>query len=184
MEMNQFNISQVQGSLDLQNGVVLSCVVDAAETTQIVAGQAVKLATTGGGTPKVLALTANTQGTFGFVVRNLKDVSRGAGETLEVAIKGSVMYMTAGEAINPAQMVEVVYTTNKVIVSDGVNPIVGMALDKASADGDLIRVLIETPSVVQPITLDSINDVVLTSPTNTQVLKYNGTSWVNAADAT
>ena len=94
MEMNQFNISQVQGALDLQNGYVISCVVDAAETTQIVAGQAVKLATTGGGTPKVLAVTAATDKVFGFVVRNLKDISRGAGETLEIALAGSVMYMT------------------------------------------------------------------------------------------
>jgi hypothetical protein len=32
--------------------------------------------------------------------------------------------------------------------------------------------------------LSGLTDVVLTSPTNTQVLKYNGTNWVNATDAT
>lgn len=30
--------------------------------------------------------------------------------------------------------------------------------------------------------LDGLTDVILTSPTNGQVLKYNGTAWVNAAD--
>jgi hypothetical protein len=32
--------------------------------------------------------------------------------------------------------------------------------------------------------LDDLTDVIITSPTNSQVLKYNGTNWVNAADAT
>lgn len=31
--------------------------------------------------------------------------------------------------------------------------------------------------------LDSLTDVIITAPSNTQVLKYNGTNWVNAADA-
>lgn len=35
-------------------------------------------------------------------------------------------------------------------------------------------------SVVQE--LDDINDVTITSPTNGQVLKYNGTAWVNGTD--
>jgi hypothetical protein len=32
--------------------------------------------------------------------------------------------------------------------------------------------------------LDDLTDVIITSPTTSQVLKYNGTNWVNAADAT
>lgn len=31
--------------------------------------------------------------------------------------------------------------------------------------------------------LDGLSDVIITAPSNTQVLKYNGTNWVNAADA-
>lgn len=31
--------------------------------------------------------------------------------------------------------------------------------------------------------LDSLTDVIITAPANTQVLKYNGTNWVNAVDA-
>lgn len=149
VDINQFALSQVQGALDLQiHSSVISCTVDAAETTQLVAGQAVKLATTGGGTPKVLALTSNTDKTFGFVVRNLKDQSRGAGESLEIAMAGSVMYMTAGAAVTAGAYVEIVYATNKVITSAGANPIVGYSLDNASADGDLIRVMmIEAGSV-------------------------------------
>jgi hypothetical protein len=32
--------------------------------------------------------------------------------------------------------------------------------------------------------LDSLSDVVVASPTSGQVLKYNGTNWVNDTDAT
>jgi hypothetical protein len=32
--------------------------------------------------------------------------------------------------------------------------------------------------------LDDLTDVIITSPTTSQVLKYNGTNWINAADAT
>jgi hypothetical protein len=35
-----------------------------------------------------------------------------------------------------------------------------------------------------PIALDDLTDVIITSPTTSQVLKYNGTNWINAADAT
>lgn len=34
------------------------------------------------------------------------------------------------------------------------------------------------------ISLTQLSDVTLTSPANTEVLKFNGTTWVNAADAT
>lgn len=149
VDINQFALSQVQGALDLQiHSSVISCTVDAAETTQLVAGQAVKRASTAGGTPKVLACTAATDNVFGFVVRNLKDISRGAGEALEIAKAGSYMYMTAGASIAAEDYVEIVFATNKVIKSAGVNPIVGKALDVASADGDLIRVqILESGSV-------------------------------------
>lgn len=34
------------------------------------------------------------------------------------------------------------------------------------------------------VNLDSLTDVIITSPSNGQVLKYNGTSWVNGTDST
>lgn len=144
---NQFALTTEQGQLDLQASQnVLTCQVSSSESTSIVAGQPVKLEDSAGGLPKVLALTGATSKTFGFVVRNLKDATREANETLEVAIAGSIMYMTAGAAIARGAKLEVVYTTNKVITSAGTNPVVGYALDKAAADGDIIRVIIGTPN--------------------------------------
>jgi hypothetical protein len=184
--VNQFAQTPEQGFLDLQTGMnnVLNCAVSLSESATLIAGQPVKLEDSAGGVPKVLALAANTDSTFGFVVYNQKDTGFTAGMGVSIAIKGTVMTMEAGAAIARGAPVQVVYTTNKVITSAGVNPRVGFALDKAAADTDLIRVYIETPAVSQNITLDSLSDVILTSPTNTQVLKFNGTNWVNAADAT
>ena len=146
--INQFGQTPDVGDLDLQfPGQVLTCAVSGASADTFVPGQAVRLADVAGpGVPKVIALSANTQPAFGFVVRNLKDANYTANEALEVAIGKSVMFMTAGAAIVPGAKVEVVYTTNKVITAAGTNPMVGFALDKATADGQIIRVLVTTPA--------------------------------------
>ena len=144
---NQFTQSTVQGQTDLTGfgGNVITCQVDAAQGTALVAGQAVKGAVTGGGTPKVLAAAAANDPVFGFVVRNLKDASFPASSMVEIASFGTVVWMTAGGAIARFGSIEIVPGTIKVIANAGVNPVTGMALDKATADGDLIRVLIQTP---------------------------------------
>jgi hypothetical protein len=145
--INQFGQTTVQGQMDLQfQGSVISCQVDAAQATALIQGQAVKLATTGGGVPKVLALASNSESAFGFVARNLKDANFAANAPLEIAMQSSVMYMTAGAAITRGAKIEVVNSTIKVITNAGTNPVAGFALDKAAADGDLIRVFILTPS--------------------------------------
>lgn len=145
--LNQFAMTPEVGDLDLQfPGQVLTAQVDASSTS-IVPGQPVKIVDSAGGLPKVTALTANTDKTFGFAIRNLKDAQIDAGEPIEIAFFGAVMYMTAGAAIARGANVEVVYTTNKVITSGGTNPIVGKALDKAAANNDVIRVFIPAPVV-------------------------------------
>ncbi len=190
VNINQFGLTTIQGAMDMQvPGTVISCQVDAAQSPVLVPGQAVKLATTAGGVPKVLGLAANTDYTFGFVAYDSKDVSYAANARLQVAICNSVMYMTAGALIARATSgrptaVEVVYTTTKVITAAGINPIVGWTMDYAAADGDLVRVYIITPAITQPITLNSLSDVTITSPTNGQVLEYSTGVWVNATDNT
>jgi hypothetical protein len=184
---NQFKQSGEQGQLDLQvtNGSVLPCQVSSSESGTITAGEAVKLEDSAGGVPKVLKLAANTDKTFGFFPLDFRKNSRVALESLNIAVFGSVMNMTAGAAIARGANLEVVYTTKKVITNASVNPVIGWAYDKAAADGDLIRVFITTPaSMIPNLNLNDLRDVTITSPSNTEVVKYNGTVWVNAADAT
>lgn len=140
LNQNQFSQIPVQGEMDLQfEGSVVSAIVDASSAT-LIAGQPVKLVDSSSPLPKVTALTANTDVTWGFVSYNPKDGDFPANARLEIALVNSVMWMTAGAAIARGAKLEVVYTTNKVITNAGTNPLVGYAFDKAAADGDLIRV--------------------------------------------
>ncbi len=145
--INQFAVTPVQGMTDLMWGGegVITAQVKSDEAVALVAGQAVKLADVAGGPPVITALAANTDAPFGFVAYNLKDRTYPASSKVELALGGSVIYMTAGAAIARGAKVEVVNATFKVITNAGVNPVSGFALDKASADGDLIRVMIITP---------------------------------------
>lgn len=144
---NMFAMKTTQGDLDLQyRGSVITCEVSASQATALVAGQAVKMEDSAGGLPKVLALAANTESSFGFVVRNLKDQSFAAKAAVEIAMQGSVMFMTASAAIARGAKLEVIYTTNKVKTNAGTNPVMGFAIDKAAGDGDLIRVYVLSPS--------------------------------------
>ena len=181
---NQFRQSTEPGYLDLQTGLnnVLSCVHKAGESVALVPGQAVKIVDSATPIPAVEATDADTEVPFGFVVRNLKDADFPANAALEVARTGTIMFMTAGAAIARGADVAYDLATNKVITRATTDAKCGVALDKAAADTSIIRVIIEPGPA--PLTLDGLSDVTLTSPTDTQVLKYNGTIWVNAADAT
>ena len=144
--LNQFNMGQpVQGQMDLQApGDVITGMVASSVATPFIGGQPVKMEDSAGGVPKYLPLAANTDKTDAFVITSPIFANRAAGKVMEVAV-GGYMWMTAGGAIARDSLVEVVYTTNKVIVSGGTNPVVGKALDKAAADGDMIRVKIIIP---------------------------------------
>lgn len=162
LNINQFAQTTVQGQMDLQfGGSVLSGQVDAAQVTPLVAGQAVAGATTSGGVPKFLGTSAANPGIFGFVSRNLKDISFPASAPMEVAFTDSVMYMTAGAAITRFSSVEYDSTNIRVLASAGINPIVGIALDTAVNLGDLIRVLIKTPAIVA--TTGSTQEITVTA---------------------
>lgn len=150
LNQNQFAQLPIQGQMDLEGfgSNVLAARVSHSLGTALVPGQAVKVENTAGGPPVITALTANSDIPAGFVPFNLKDISYPADARAELAIGGSVMYMTAGGAVARWGQVEVVYTTNKVIASAGTNPVCGFAIDKAAADGDLIRVYIENAQEV------------------------------------
>ena len=147
LNSNQFDIEAVQGQVDLQavGGNVLTCQIDSAETATLVAGEAVSIVDNAGGVPKVEQLSADTVEPFGFILRNLKDSSFVADNRVEIGRVNTVVFMTAGAAIARGANVEYDVSEIKVITSAGINPICGFALDKAAADGDLIRVWIKEP---------------------------------------
>lgn len=148
LNQNQFINTPIPGLIDLQfDGSVISGVVSNNESVGISAGQAVTMEDSAGGTPNFLAAVNNDDAIFGFAAFNLKDIVYLAGNRLEIALKGSVMYMMSGGAISRGGKVEIVASTQKVIASGGFNPVVGFAYDKATAANQLIRVWIDSPQI-------------------------------------
>lgn len=151
LSMNQFAIEPIAGDLSLpRTGMVISGQIAASESTNVVPAQAVKLDTTApyGGVPQVLAMTADSDPVFAIVIRNLKNAFFVANDPLELAQRNSVIWMTAGAAMNPGTFVRFAYSTKKVVAAaTGNYSIIGSLLDKATADGTLVRVLLQVPEV-------------------------------------
>jgi hypothetical protein len=167
---NQFNQTPETGELDQSTpGQVLNSQVSSAQATPIVAGDKVKLEDSAGGVPKVLKTTADLDKTFGIATLSRKDINYEADDRIEVAIDHAIIWQVAGAAIARGAQLEVVASTQKVITNAGTNPILGLALDKAAADGDLIRVF------VQALTQDvsEANSLVQVVTTNVTLAELN-----------
>lgn len=143
--LNQFNQSTEQGVLDLAlNPNILSCRIAAGSVEDFVAGTAVTLSDVAG---KILVVdkAAIDDDILGFVVYSVKKSVPVAGDFIEVAISGSFMQMTASAAIARGADLEIVVASDKVATAATVGAtVIGKAIDKAAADGDLIRVVIST----------------------------------------
>ncbi|WP_299074743.1 DUF2190 family protein [uncultured Paraglaciecola sp.] len=150
--INSFEQAPEKGSVDLSfHGSVVSARVKEGESAALTTGQGVQIVDNDNGIPDVTAMTADTQFAFGFITRNVKDVSYAAEKRCEVAMQGTAIYLEAGAAIARGANVEYDVSADKVITSAGTNPICGYAYDKAAADGDLIRVILITPKLVASV---------------------------------
>lgn len=145
--LNQFNQAPIQGMLDLAfNAQTVSGQLDSTSAGGLVAGQAVKMVDNSGGVPKFVECAADTDDVYGFINYDIKSATFAAGDNVEVsAMRNNVMYMTASAAIARNAKVMVVVASSKVATATSGKTIVGRALDKAAADGDLIRVTIDLP---------------------------------------
>ncbi len=92
----------------------------------------------------VFEKAAATDKIYGFIIRDLKD-----GDNLSVTdpissqvavLKKGRMRMVASALIAAGAEVEIVAASNKVVTSGGTNTIIGIAIEAAAADGDVIWV--------------------------------------------
>lgn len=154
---NQFAETMQVGMTDLRlNYNTIAVQFDPAGSGELRSGAAVKWSIVEGGIPMVVPCTGEDDDICGFVNFNFKDVKYIPGDTLEMSMKGNVMYLMATEPINrglnltslPAAVPG--GTTGGVRVAPAASgyPICGIALDTAAQSGKLIRVLIEAPSLV------------------------------------
>lgn len=142
---NQFSQSQVVGLIDMKVGPtnLVAAQVDQSVSTQIYPGQAVKIvANTTGGIMKVAPISAKSDHVIGFAAFNIKDILYTAGENLEVAMWGTVIWCFATGAITQFAEVCVDPTYIGGVQATGSTAVfVGWALDGASAAG-MIRVML------------------------------------------
>ena len=147
-QLNQFVQAPIVGMLDMKfNWNTKSAEIDASQVGSLAQGQAVKIVDSAGGIPKVVGCTADTDEVFGFINYDIKSQLFVAGDRVEISQKGNVMFLVATAAV--ARGAQVVLDT-----AGGVYPaalgsgkcLVGFALDKATAPGDIIRVELSVPS--------------------------------------
>ena len=137
---NQFALTAEKGQLTLDpNWDTLNCQVSVNQGAALVVGQAVLIEDAAGGQIPVTAIAAVGNDIFGFVAYNVRTDSYKALDNVKIARKGDVMLMEASAAIARGADLEVIISGNKVVTQTS-GTTIGKALDKAAADGDLIRV--------------------------------------------
>jgi len=127
----------------------ISVLVDVSQSGNLYPGSAVKMVDSAGGVPKVVGCTANSDSCLGFINYDIKTQAYVAGSPAEISVAGNVMYLYAVAAIARGAQVQLEVTspgTVKTITGSSGANIVGWALDKATNPGDLIRVVIRSPS--------------------------------------
>lgn len=149
--MNQFTKTAVAGSLDLVasgNNTVFTVRLNPSYAGDgMVPGEGVDLVDLGasdisGGLPIVGVRALDTTSIFGVKITNTKKNTAEAGEVIQVAGKGSVIWMNASEAIPRGSEVALVLATPGDIAIADTETVLGRTIDKASAADQLVRVLI------------------------------------------
>ena len=141
--VNQFGMSLEKGLLTLSKDNLFDAKIDDTSIEIIPSGSAVKITDTTDAQITVDLATAAADDIFGFVVYESRKNSFAAKDFVRVACINSVMQMEASAAIARGASVEILPAGEKVVTRT-TGTVIGRALDKASADGDLIRVLIST----------------------------------------
>lgn len=150
LSQNQFAQSPFLGMIDMRFPYnTVSVQIDSSQDDDLYAGAAVKIVDSAGGVPKVVACSAESDECFGFINFDIKTVTFEAGDMAEISQKGNYMFLYATEAIARGVQVVLDLATNggiQAAAGETGSTIVGYAYDKASAAGDLIRVVLAVPS--------------------------------------
>jgi hypothetical protein len=150
---NQFAQSSQLGKVDLQYNInTVAVQLDSTQSGVVYAGTPVKMVSDAAnltGVPKVVAISATTDQVIGYVNYNPKNVSWVAGQALEISMAGNVISLYSAAAVTRGVQVVPVLSTNGGVAAanaSGGESIVGWAFDGASAAGQLIRVVLSSPS--------------------------------------
>lgn len=142
---NQFVQTPVLGQVDMTvNPSIMSVKIDpssSATQAQLQAGSVMKLVDVAG-TEIIVDTCAITALAFGVIVYNPRKNLYAAGDTVEVATSGSVVYLETSAAIARGVPVQAATATGLVATRTSTNYGIGICLDKPAAANVLARVLI------------------------------------------
>lgn len=149
-QQNQFQQATMLGMVDLRYNInTVAVQIDASQATPLQFGAAVKMVDSAGGIPKVVGITADTDEVYGYLNYDGKQQSFAAGALAEMSSGGNAIYLYAATAIGRGKQV-----TSNILTPGGVSQatassgkaITGWAYDKATAPGQLIRIMLTCPS--------------------------------------
>lgn len=146
-QMNKFApTEEIKGRRVLPaNTESISGIVDASQADALLPGDPVKIVATSQGLPH-FAKAGVGDVVAGFVEWNVIRPSYAAGKICQISMAGNVMYMEAGAAIQAGAFVNVTNLTTVVVgAAAGSGSKLGIALEAATAAGQLIRVKIGEP---------------------------------------
>lgn len=150
--LNQFSQNAEVGELDLVangNASVFTVKLNPAYAGGgMVPGEGVKLVDLAGSdidgiNPIVGVRALDADAIFGVKVSNTKKNTADAGDIIQVAGAGAVMWMNAGAAIARGANVDLVLATPGNVVTAAGATVLGVCLDKATAADQLVRILIK-----------------------------------------
>jgi hypothetical protein len=144
LAMNQFGMVSSAGTLAVGSGPVLECeFYDASSSTTLVPGEFVCIGSTvAPKVTKVIKGTGLSSAYVGVVLTNPLKASYVTTDRLQIGLMGAIVLCTASDVITAGATLQYAYNTFKVATRTSTYTIVGIALDNAAADGDLIRVLV------------------------------------------
>lgn len=146
-QMNKFApTEEIKGRRVLPaNTESISGIVDASQSAALLPGDPVKIVATSKGLPH-FAKAAVGDVVAGFVEWNVIRPSYAAGKICQISMAGNVMYMEAGAAVNAGALVNITDLSKVEIgAAAGAGSKLGIALEAATAAGQLIRVKIGEP---------------------------------------
>ena len=187
-QMNQMAQTPLKAQLAaIFNANTLPVMIDPEQSGTLYAGDFVKLVNATGKNILVQKAAA-TDSPFGVIIFTPKKQSYVAGDAVEVACDMSVVFLESAGVIARGANVEFYPTGSKVLSTGGVNPVCGIALDNATAAGQLIRVLCRTSPVTGVFTssvqaLNSAAATVIIDPTagGTCTIEPTVNATINAA---
>jgi hypothetical protein len=143
---NQFAQTAIKGML--AKGIVESGIVAGIVDTTAYPGMPVKLSTGAYNKPiPVFTPTSTSEEAFGVIIYNARKSTLAANDSIEVAFCGGpVIWMEAAAAITAGVSVELANATDITVQTFSSGKAMGVALDGASAAGQLVRVIITKPT--------------------------------------